>query len=96
MHFCRSKCKVTTFFKYSCCTHLTPIYVTGLTLRAIFLIAHQTNMAAIIIEIPKQTEICWAGTAIFISLTTPERDVYVVEPVKFIAKCETMEGKSSR
>jgi hypothetical protein len=36
--------------------------------------------------IPTINEIAISGTAIFISLITPEKDVYVDEPVKFIAK----------
>jgi len=35
---------------------------------------------------PITNEIAISGTAIFISLITPEKDVYVDEPVKFIAR----------
>jgi len=35
---------------------------------------------------PITNEIAISGTAIFISLITPENDVYVDEPVKFIAR----------
>ena len=38
------------------------------------------------ITTPTTNEIAISGTAIFISLITPEKDVYVDEPVKFIAK----------
>jgi len=36
--------------------------------------------------IPADNAAVIIGTAIFISLITPDKDVYVEEPVKFIAK----------
>lgn len=37
-----------------------------------------------------------SGTAIFISLITPEKEVYVDEPVKFMAKNADKDGNSSK
>ena len=45
---------------------------------------------------PTTIEIIIAGTAIFISFKTPEKDVNVEDPVKFIAKKAEIEGKMSK
>ncbi len=46
--------------------------------------------------IPAADERAMSGTAIFISLITPEKDVYVDEPVKFIARNADNDGNTSK
>ncbi len=45
---------------------------------------------------PAINETAISGTAVFISLTTPEKEVYVDEPVKFIAKKADNDGNTSK
>ena len=46
--------------------------------------------------IPATDERTINGAVVFISLITPEKEVYVDEPVKFIAKNADNDGKTSK
>lgn len=45
---------------------------------------------------PRNTDMSIRGTAVLISLTTPERDVTVLAPVKFIARKAEIAGSTNR
>lgn len=79
-HFSSSKKSVATFAKYLC--------FIGAPYRIVKLL---TNIS----RIPTTAETAISGTASFISLMTPENDVYVDEPVKFMAKNADSDGRSN-
>lgn len=61
----------------------------------IYKIAHnQINFEVIINTTPSVNKTSWIGTNIFISFFTPDKDVKVVAPVKFIERNEEIANES--